>query len=315
MNTQQANPAFGIFFILVGMLGITLNDVFVKYLSGDYPLHQIVFVRSGLGIFFSLMIVQVEGGMKILKTDQPYLHAFRGMLLVVANMTYFAALASLSLAEATALFFVAPLFITLLSIPILGEKVGPMRLGAVVVGFVGVLIMQRPWQGSEMMEVSRLILLLPLFAAFTYALNQILTRKLGVKSKASAMAIYIQTAFIIVSLLFYVVAGDGRFAEGVDNPSMQFLFRAWTIPARDDLWVFAVLGVNSALIGYCIGQAYRLADAATVAPYEYVGLPLAVLLGFLVFGDLPAPAVWAGIALILGAGVFVFIREQQKKRA
>ena len=303
-----------IVFVLVGVFCISINDMLIKQLSAGYPLHQIVFSRSGIGILLTLLIVQYEGGFGILRTKRPGLHALRGLMIVIANMTFFVALAVLPLADVTALFFAAPLFITLLSIPILGEKVGPLRLSAVAIGFAGVVIMQRPWAGSDSLEVSRVVLLLPVLAALTYALNQLLTRKLGVTSKASAMAVYIQATFIVVSLLFYVFAGDGRFADGATNGSLIFLLRAWVWPADGDLWVFVGLGVNSAIVAYCLSQAYRLADAATVAPFEYIGLPLAVLWGFVAFGDLPVAEVWVGIALILGSGLFVFLRERQKAR-
>jgi S-adenosylmethionine uptake transporter len=296
------------------MVAISVNDVLIKQLSGAYPLHQMVFTRSAIGIVFSLMLVQWEGGWQILKTRRPGLHILRGALLVIANLTYFTALAVMPLADATALFFAAPLIITLLSIPMLGEKVGPMRMSAVAIGFAGVVIMQRPWAGSDALEVDRLILLLPLLAALTYAINQLLTRKLGVESKASALAVYVQGMFLVSSLAFWLVAGDGRFAEGVENPSLVFLLRAWVWPTADD-WIFFIgLGLNSAIVGYCLSQAYRMADAATVAPFEYVGLPLAVLWGWVVFAELPVWEVWLGIVLIVGSGLFVFLREQQKAR-
>ena len=115
-----------------------------------------------------------------------------------------------------------------------------------------------------------LILLLPVLSALTYALNQLMTRKLGVEAKASAMAVYIQATFIVVSLGFFVVAGDGRFAEGQTNESLIFLLRAWSWPTSEDWPYFIGLGINSAIIGYCLSQAYRLTDAETIAPYEYV---------------------------------------------
>jgi len=259
------------------------------------------------------MLVQMEGGWRILKTSQPGLHLIRGLLIVVANLSFFAALAALPLADATALFFVAPLFITLLSIPVLGEKVGMMRIGAVVFGFIGVIIMQRPWQSAETLEVDRIVLLLPVLAALTYAGMQLMTRKLGVQSKASAMAVYIQGTFIVVSAMFWLVAGDGRFA-GTGNPSVEFLLRAWVWPAPGD-WKFLIaLGLSSAIVGYCLSQAYRLSDAATVAPFEYVGLPLAVFWGWLIWAELPQWEVWIGMAMIVASGLFVFLRERQKAK-
>ncbi len=316
MNAYAQNRATAaIAFVFAGVFAISINDMLIKQLSGGYPLHEIVFARALIGILFGLGLVQLEGGWRILKTSQWHWHFLRGILVVIANMTFFLALAALPLADATALFFVAPLFITLLSIPILGEKVGPMRLGAVAVGFLGVVIMQRPWADAQTLQASRLVLLLPVVAALTYALNQLMTRKLGVNSKASALAIYIQGTFLVVSMGFFLVAGDGRFV-GVDStPSMQFLLRAWVWPAQGDIWVFLGLGLNAAVIGYCLSQAYRIADAATVAPFEYIGLPLAVFWGLVIFGDLPVWEVWVGIALILGSGLFVFLRERQKARS
>ncbi len=313
MTTTPHNRAgLAIGLILLGVAAISVNDMLIKRLSGGYPLHQIVFTRSAIGILLGLVLVKLEGGFHLLKTRQPGLHLLRGLLIVISNMSFFLALSVLPLAEATALFFAAPLFITLLSIPLLGEKVGPLRLGAVIVGFVGVVIMMRPWASTATLDVSRWVLLLPVLAALTYALNQLMTRKLGVNSKASALMVYIQAAFVAVSLGFFLIAGDGRFVDEGSNTSLQFLLRAWIWPAREDYLTFLGIGLNIALIGYCLSQAYRLGDAATVAPFEYIGLPLAVFWGFVIFGDLPVWEVWVGIALILASGLFVYLRERQK---
>ena len=313
MSTRETST-LGILFIIIGMFAISINDVLIKQLSGGYPLHQLVFTRSSLGLIFSIIFLHLEGGWSLLKTSTPGLHLLRALMVVISNMSFFAAIAVLPLAETTALFFAAPLMITLLSIPILGKKVGPMRLSAVLVGFVGVMIMQRPWQSVSDTDVNRIVLLLPVIAALTYAINQVMTRKLGVSSKASALAIYIQVTFILVSAGFYIVAGDGLFAEGAENGAVIFLLRAWHWPVASD-WPFMIgLGFLSAIVGYCLGQAYRISSAATVAPFEYVGLPLAVLWGFVIFGELPDMTVAFGIVLIMGAGIFVFLRERMLAR-
>ena len=298
----------------LAMAAISINDMLVKQLSGGYPLHEIVLIRSAIGIVFSLMLVQMEGGWGILRTRTPGLHALRGFVIVISNLSYFAALAVLPLADATALFFVAPLLITLFSIPFLGETVGPMRLGAVVIGFFGVVLMMQPWASEAPGGVSRWILALPVFSAATYALNQVLTRKLGVTSKASAMSVYIQGMFICVSLLVWLFAGDGHYAAETENASLIFLLREWVVPRGLDLWFFIGLGVNSAVIGYTLSQAYRMANAATVAPFEYAGLPMAIFWGWLIWDQLPGPWVFAGIVLIVGSGLFVFLRERAKAR-
>lgn len=313
LQSTFSGPTAGIAFMLVGALCMSVNDMLIKQLSGAYPLHQMVFVRSLIGILFSLIIVQFEGGWSILRPKRPWLHVVRGGLVVISNLSYFTALAVMPLASATALFFVAPLFITLLSIPFLGEKVGLRRAGAVLIGFLGVLVMIRP--GADLAEAlpSQWVLLLPVLAAFTYAAMQILTRKLGVNSKASAMALYIQAIFLLVSTCFFLIAGDGRFAVGQSNESLIFLLRAWTWPSPEDWRLFVLLGMMSAGIGYCLSAAYRSGDAATIAPYEYVAMPLAVMWGYMVFGTLPGLNGAFGIALIMAAGIYVFLRERARK--
>ncbi len=308
-TSTKDRTGFGILLICIGVLAISVNDFLIKYLSDGYPLHQIVFARSAIGLVFSLVFVWLEGGIRILRTSTPGLHILRGLFVVAANLTFYAAVAVLPLAQATALFFIAPLFITLLSIPFLGESVGMRRMTAVVVGFVGVIVMQQPWANE--ISVSRTVLLLPVVSAFLYASMQIMTRRLGATTPASALAVYIQSMFLVVSLAFFVVAGDGRFAEGATNDSVIFLLRAWMWPAAQDMPIFIGLGVCSGIIGYALSAAYKNAAAATIAPFEYCGLPLAIFWGWLIFGEWPDIMTWIGCALIIGAGVFVFVREQQ----
>ncbi|MEL6768037.1 MAG: DMT family transporter [Pseudomonadota bacterium] len=317
-GSTEADARFAIGCMLLGAFCISINDMLIKALSGDYPLHQIVFFRSLLALPFTFTFLQFEGGLRRLRTRTPLLHLTRGLLVVLANMLFYAAVVVMPLAEATALFFIAPLVITLLAIPLLGEPVGPRRLSAVAVGFLGVLVMMRPWEGfgtAGPEGVNRWFLLLPLGSAVAYAGMQILTRRLGVHAPAAAMAIYIQSTFLCVSILFGVIAGDGRFAEGVENESLRFLLRPWIIPEQGDLALIGGLGVAAGFIGYTLSQAYRSAPAATVAPFEYVLVPLSLFWGFAIFGELPGTAATIGSALITGAGLYVFMREGKRGRA
>ncbi len=303
-------PLRAIGLVLVGMVLVCLNDVFFKGMSGQYPLHQVIFIRSAIGISLMAVVLQRAGGWHLLKTRRPLLHLLRALLIVAANMLYFAALAVLPLGAATALFFVAPLFITLLAIPVLGEKVGRHRIIALLIGLAGVGVMMVP--ATDWGDVPRLALLLPVASAACYAGMQVMTRKLGAASSAVAMTIYIQAAFVTVAALFYVAVGDGRFAEGVESPSLVFLLRAWIWPATADLWKFAVLGGLAAGIGLSLAEAYRIGNVATVASFEYVAVPIAILFGWVFFGERPGWVMLLGSALIAGAGLYVFARERQK---
>jgi S-adenosylmethionine uptake transporter len=302
-------PGLGIIFILAGTIAISLNDLLIKYLSGGYPLHQMIFIRAVIGLGFTLALVQLEGGWRILRTGRPWIQVLRGVMIVSANLCYYAAMAVMPLGQVTALFFVAPLFITVLSIPFLGEQVGPFRITAVLFGFAGVLVMQQPW-AAQSSQVSLLVTCLPVIAAAFYASLQVLTRKLGVTTKASAMALYMQVSFITVAGLAYLAVGDGRYAQGISDESLLFLLRAWQMPTPRDWMIFIGLGLCSGAVGYCLTSAYRLTKAATVAPFEYVGLPLAIFWGWLVVGEWPSGAMWIGCAMIIGAGRVGFLREQ-----
>jgi len=306
MNAPISAPRLGIILILLGVTLISVNDMLIKDLSGGFALHQLVFLRSAIAIWIAFALLRVEGGLTLLRTRRPGLHALRALMIVAANLTFFAAIAVMPLGLATAVFFVAPLFITLLSIPVLGEQVGPRRLIAVAVGFVGVLVMAET-RGAA--DVALWTFLLPVLAAFFYASMQVLTRKLGAASTASAMSIYIHLAFLGTSALVFFVAGDGRWLPYVDNESLQFLLRPWIWPAPQDWARIVAIGVMGGFIGYALSQAYRSADAGLIAPFEYVALPMAIFWGWLIFGEEPGLRLWIGSALIAGSGIFVLLRE------
>jgi len=302
----------GIFCMLGGMFMISVNDMLIKTLSGDYPLHQLILMRSCVAVVLTAFMLRMEGGLKVLRTGQAGLHLLRALLIVIANTALYAAIVVMPLATANALYFVSPLFVTLLSIPVLGEQVGRRRFAAIGVGFAGVLLMIAP----ELMRGESgfgWVMLLPVLAAAGYASMSVLTRKLGATSRASALAMHLQVAFVVISLGVWVAVGDGRFAVGVENKSLQFLLRAWVWPAGIDLVPIIGLGTMSALVGYLMTQAYRLSRASVVAPFEYVLLIYALFWGWQVFGEWPAPSVFVGAAVIIGAGVYVFVREGRVK--
>ena len=277
----------------------------IKTLSGVYPLHQIVLIRAVVALVIILGIfMPLEGGYKNLRSQRWRLHLFRGLCVVVANMAFFVGIAAMPLGEATAIFFVAPLFITALSVPFLGERVGIRRWISVAAGLVGVVVIMRP--GTEAFRYAAMA---PVLAAFAYAAMQITARKLGVTERASTMAFYVQITFFLVCTASGLVAGDGRFAEGVDNPTLLFLLRAWIVPAQSDSAVMIVIGILSAFGAYLISQGYRMAEATTVAPFEYIALPMAIFWGVIIFDEWPDTVAFIGIGLIFSSGLYAFWRE------
>ncbi|GIL02203.1 MAG: membrane protein [Alphaproteobacteria bacterium] len=306
---RARSNAIGIACVTAAAAIFCTNDVLIKLLSGDYPLHQITFIRGIVATVVVLAIlVPLEGGYANLRTRRWRLHLARSMAVVIANMTYFAGLAVLPLGEATAIYFVAPLFITLLSASTLGERVGPLRLAAVLVGLAGVVVVIRP--GLATFQAAAL---LPLVAAFFYALVQILARRLGMAEKASTMAFYINASFIVFSGAIGLVFGDGGHS-GWESASLEFLTRAWVWPRAADWPLLIAIGVLIAFGAWLVSQAYRSCEAGLIAPFEYVAMPLAVTYGMLFWGDWPDAVTWLGIVLIAASGLFVIFRETRLGR-
>lgn len=303
---QRNARTMGILCLFGAVALLSASDSIIKWLSPSYALHEIMLVRAVVALSITMVIVQLEGGLRILKTRRPGLHMLRGFLLALANMFFFLGLAAMPLADTVAIFFVAPLFISALSYVVLGERVDPIRWLAVIVGLIGVIVMLRP--GFGMVSLAAL---LPLCAAFAYACMQMLTRKLGMSAKAATLSFYIQVTFLLVSAASGLAIGDGRFSDGA-NTTLAFLLRAWTWPTHWDLALMSLCGVLIAFGGYLLSQAYRVAEAAAVAPFEYTALPFAIFWGYQLWGDWPDAVTFVGIALIVGGGLVVFYREARQ---
>ena len=298
-----------IFFIVIAHVLFTTSDMGIKMISGDYALHQIILTRSSVAILFTLLVfVPLEGGIKNLLTKQLTLHILRGFGIGIANLCFFSSLISLPLGEAMAIFFIAPVLISLLSVFILKEKGHLERWLAVLVGLIGVLLILRP-----SFEAFNPATILPLIAAFSYAMVQIITCKLGEKEKASTMAFFVQLNLIVFSAFFGLLFGDGTLANP-SQPIINFLFRVWILPSWIDGLIMCGLGLLNGIGIYFISQAYRNSRAIVIAPFEFVAIPLAIFWSIIIFGDWPDIVSWLGILLIAGAGLFIIFHENSKNR-
>lgn len=300
----QPSSYRGIYFALGGGLVLSVNDVAIKFLSGDYALHQVILIRALVGLAFLFAFIRLSGtGYRQLITHRPKDHLIRVSIVMVSNVTYFLGLAAMPLADAVAVAFVSPLLVTLLSVLVLGETVGPRRWAAVGVGMLGVLVMLRP--GTGVIQPAAILVLI---SAFCYASSHMMTRRMRGTESAITLNFYVQCGFVLVSLAMGLTVGDGRFA-GSSDASLAFLFRPWVWPPVDDWPAFVATGLAVGIGGLMMSQAYRLSEAALVAPFEYVGMPMAIFWGVVMFGTWPDATAWAGIALICGAGLYTLWRE------
>ena len=295
--------------IIIAQVFFTTLDMAIKFLSGDYALHQITLIRAIVSILFTLLVlVPIDGRFKYLLSKRLGLHLIRGFGIVVANLCFFTALVNIPLAETTAIFFIAPLLITLLSVFLIGEKVELKSWIAVFVGFLGVIVMFRPDLG-----VFNAAYLLPVVAALVYSLVQIATRIMGEAEKASTMVFYIQLNHILFSGIMGIIFGDGSFADQ-SQPINYYLFRAWVIPTGQDLMIMLGIGLLGGLGAYFISNAYRISKAGIIAPFEYVAIPFSIFWSIIIFGDWPDKVTFLGIFLIAGSGLFVVYSETLQNR-
>ena len=299
----------GILFALGGTVVLSANDLAIKALSDTYALHQVILIRAVIGMALVLAVIWISRtGFRQLITRRPGAHLFRVGIVMVSNVTYFVGLSLMPLADAVATAFVAPLFVTLMSAVILGEKVGPRRWAAVAVGMAGVIIMTRP--GAGMIQPAAILVLI---SAFCYAGSHMMTRRMRETESAMTLSLYVQVGFLIVSAAMGLFAGDGHLAQPPGS-TWEFLFRPWLLPPVADWWVFGTTGMAVGIGGLMVSQAYRLNEAALVAPFEYIGMPMAIFWGLVVFGSWPDRQAWAGIALICGAGLYTLWRETRRRK-
>ena len=287
---SERDMRIGILFILITTVMFALLDTGVKYVGQFYPVLQIAWARY---VFQMAVVPMVIGRFRprdILRTKRPGLQVMRSMLMVGATLSFFTAVTYMPVAEASAIGMIAPLMVTALAIPMLGERVGARRWMAVVIGLIGALIIIRPGFGSLSWAA-----ILPVITAICYALYQITTRML---------------AEIDPPITTFFYSG----AVGVVVLSLAVPF-AWRTPTVSGWAMMIALGLLAGAGHYCVIQAMRRAPASVLAPYSFVQLVWVTVLGYLVFGDFPDKLTLLGAAIVVGSGGYVFYRENVVKRA
>lgn len=266
---------------------ISLVDTTCKYYTTD--LHGVVLVWGyflGITLFVAGYFFS-RGRFDLLRTDRPVLQIIRPGILVLSIASLFVSLTYLPIAEATAIGFTGPLFITALSVPFLGEKVGWHRWLAVIIGLAGVLVMVRPggsvWHWSAGMALA---------GAVCFAFFQLITRQLSFSERHQ-------------TTLLYTSIGGAAWSSLI----VPFF---WTPPNADHWLMFVIIGAMGAGAHFCMIQAFSKAQASLLAPFNYSKLIWVVILGYLVFGDFPSTDTLIGSAIIAIAGLYVLYRESRQ---
>jgi drug/metabolite transporter (DMT)-like permease len=268
----------------------------IKHLSQDYPTQQLTMFRNLFGLIPTLLILfwsqnWIQTGKPIV-IRQWKLALARGGLGVFAQISFYLALFHLELATATTIVFAGPLFITALSIPLLGHRVGLWRWLAVLIGFTGVMLVMRPTAQSFTWYA-----VLPFCAAFGYASISVTARLFDKTVPTAVINLYYNVGSLIGSTA--LVLSTGGFSQ---------------IGALQD-WVWlAAMGMAGGIAAYCLISAYRLAEPSSLSPFEYFGIPFSFCLGWIFFSEAPFERLIPGAFLIVGGGLVIMWREHSLKR-
>ena len=263
-----------------------LMDAGLKLLSAHYPPFQVAALRGASSLPLVLAWALATTGVQPLLRVRWSLHLLRGVLGVAMMASFVYAIHRLPLSTAYSIFFIAPLLITALSVPFLGERVGPRRWTAIAIGLIGVLVLLRP-TGEGLLSLAAAAVLL---AALMYAISAITVRVLARTDSTEAMMVW---------LMAMMALGAGVLAVP-----------AW-VPLRvDDAWIIVGVGVAGGLGQYAITEAFRLGEASLIAPLEYTALLWGVLLDASLWGVLPDAVTWIGAGIIIASGLYLLRRER-----
>ncbi len=275
--------------MVVGMALLTLNNAFLKTLTSDYPPGQLIALRAAFVFIPIALIAWRNDGLESLKINSIGGQSIRAGFLVATQFLMVTSLGLLPLADVTALSFSGPLVITALAGPMLGEQVGWRRWAAVVVGFSGVLIMVRPDP-----EIFRIAALLPILAASSGALRDLVTRRISTGESSIAILCFSTSAVLLAGLV-----------------SMRLHHLPLTMA---DLPLLAVAGCLQGAAHFILIEAFRHGEAAVIAPFKYTALPWAAVFGFLLFGQIPDIWIITGAMPVICAGLYIVHRERLKHR-
>jgi len=288
MKEVSSAPEKAIIAMLLGAAILAANDAVLKWLTNGYHVGQIMFCR---GIFISLplaVLIWKAGGLKSLRPVNLKGHAVRATLVIVGTFLFVSGLAYLPLADAIAIAFAGPLFITALAQPLLGEHVGLRRWTAVLTGFIGILLIVRP--GSAVVQWA---VLFPLTASLAGALRDLLTRHLSSQETTVAILFYTTLGVILASLV-----------------TIPFI---WVpVPLLDWGW-FALSGFLVGFAHFLMIETFRYGEATLVAPFKYSGVIWAGLLGYLIWGDIPDFTTIVGVSILVLSGIYILHRERLRR--
>lgn len=289
--TATQRPGLGIGLAMASLVLFVMLDTTTKHLSTRFPVPLLVWARYTVHLLLMLVILGPALRSRLFATRRPGLHLVRGLLLLATSLCGVAAFQRMPLAEATSIIFASPVIVVLLARPMLGERIGPLRWAAVLLGFGGVLLVARPGGGLASQGIA-----LALAAAVVYALYQLLTRKMS--RTESPVTLLFHTALVGCAL---------------SSAALPWIAHG-PPPTPADYLAMTAMGALAATGHFLLTRAFREAPASLLSPLLYVQLLWATLFGWLVFGQLPDPVALGGMVVIGLAGVLIALDSRRTAR-
>jgi drug/metabolite transporter (DMT)-like permease len=284
LKAGPGNPVAGIGWMLAGIGIFSFNDALGKWLLTDYSVGELLLIRSAAALIFLVPFLRNTGTAAFIDAPQPALQVVRIVLSALEVAMFFWAVSYLPLADAVTFYLAGPIYVTALSVLLLGEKVGRRRWIAVTVGFIGVVVALRPSAASFTLPA-----LIALAGSIFFAVLMVTTRMLR---RTSDMVLI--SGQVGATLLF----------------GIAFAPFGWVTPSWRDFLLLSLFGVLSIIALACVNRSLMRAPASTVVPYQYTMIVWAIVLGYVVFGDVPDLLTLAGAAIIIAAGLYIFWRER-----
>jgi len=277
--------------MMIAAVGIlTVNDAMAKLLTERYPVGQVLAVRGGLVVLLVYLWALASGRARVLRVKSWPLNLTRGGLMAASTFLFVTSLALMPIADAIAISFAGPIFATALAALLLSEPVGWRRWSAVAVGFAGVIVMVRPTP-----EMFRVVALIPILAALIGAFRDIVTRKMGTGGESTLMVLIVSTSIVSFAGLLTLPFG-------------------WVALRPIDLALFTATSVCVALAQGLMIESLKFGEVGLVGPFKYSSLVWAVLLGLVLWGDVPGAWTWAGAILVVASGLYIWHRETVVRR-
>jgi len=296
----------GAAFLVFGLFLFSLQDIVLKHFSDKYSVLQLVLLRGEIAMILILAFLAITRRSIPLLSRKPKLILARGLLGFTSYIAYYLAIAAMPLAEVVAITFTMPLFVTAMSAIFLGEKVGLRRWGAVIVGFIGIMIILSP-SG----EFNSLAVALAFTASISYATHSVITRFLSDHDHPLTIAFNALLIFTIASTLLSILLASGLISISSNHPSLAFFGRAWSMPGSFDILLIFAIGAIAAIGFYCLSKAYCMAEASAVAPFEFTYIIWAVVFGYLFWNEVPGMTTIVGIMILISSSLYISYRERQ----